>query len=72
MLLSIALILLVGMSLGWIFSKIEMPSLIGMIITGIVLGPFVLNIIDESILTISPDLRKIALIISKRLISGCI
>ncbi len=63
MLLSIALILLVGMCLGWMFSKIRMPSLIGMIITGIVLGPFALNLIDESILAISSDLRKIALII---------
>lgn len=63
MLLSIALILLVGMSTSWICRKIKLPGLLGMLITGIVLGPFVLNLLDESILGISPQLRKIALII---------
>lgn len=63
MLLSISLILLVGMALGFICKKIKLPSLIGMIVTGIVLGPYVLNLIDGSILGISSELRKIALII---------
>ena len=63
MLLSIALILLLGMSTSWICRKIKLPGLLGMLITGIVLGPFVLNLLDESILGISPQLRKIALII---------
>ena len=63
MLLSIALILLVGMSMGWLCSKCKLPALTGMILTGILLGPQLLNLIDGSILTISPDLRKIALII---------
>lgn len=63
MLLSIALILVVGMSMGWICQKIKLPSLIGMLLTGIVLGPYVLNFLDGSILAISPELRKIALII---------
>ena len=63
MILSISLILIVGMSLGWICKKIKLPSLIGMIATGIVLGPYVLNLIDSSILGISAELRKIALII---------
>lgn len=63
MLLSIALILLVGMFTGWLCSKIKFPSLFGMILTGILLGPYVLNLIDVSILNISADLRKIALII---------
>lgn len=63
MLQSIALILIVGMSLGWLFKKMKLPSLIGMLLTGIVLGPYVLNLIDSSILGISSDLRKIALII---------
>ena len=63
MLFSISLILLVGMAMGWAFNKFKLPSLIGMLLTGIVLGPFVLNLIDESILTISSELRKIALII---------
>ena len=63
MLLSIALILLVGMSMGWICRKIKLPSLLGMLITGIVLGPYVLNVLDIKLLGISSDLRKIALII---------
>ena len=63
MLLSIALILLVGMSMGWICRKIKLPSLLGMLITGIVLGPYVLNVLDIKLLGISEDLRKIALII---------
>ena len=63
MLLSVALILTLGMFLGWICKKIKLPSLIGMIATGIILGPYVLDVIDASILNISPELRKIALII---------
>ena len=49
MLLSIALILLVGMSMGWICKKIKLPSLLGMMITGMILGPYVLNLLDDSI-----------------------
>ncbi len=63
MLLSISLILIVGMSMGWICKKIKLPSLLGMLITGIVLGPYVLNLLDSSILNVSSELRKIALII---------
>lgn len=63
MLKSIALILLFGMFLGWICKKIKFPSLFGMIITGITLGPYALNLIDASILNISSELRRIALII---------
>lgn len=63
MLLSISLILIVGMSMGWICRKIKLPSLLGMLLTGIVLGPYVLNLIDADILNISAQLRKIALII---------
>ena len=63
MLLSVSLILIVGMSVGWICQKVKLPSLLGMLLTGIVLGPYVLNLLDESILGISPELRKIALII---------
>ncbi|MGE9965691.1 cation:proton antiporter [Fusicatenibacter saccharivorans] len=63
MLLSISLILILGMSMGWICQKIKLPSLLGMLVTGVVLGPYVLNFLDESILGISPELRKIALII---------
>jgi len=63
MLLSIALILIVGMAMGWICQKIKLPSLLGMLGTGIVLGPYVLDLLDPSILGISAELRKIALII---------
>ena len=63
MLLSLALILLAGMSAGWICKKVKLPPLLGMLATGIVLGPFVLDMIDGSILGVSSELRKIALII---------
>ena len=63
MLNSIAMMLLLGMFMGWICKKIHLPSLLGMILTGISLGPYVGNFIDGSILNISADLRKIALII---------
>ena len=63
MLLSIALILVVGMAMVWICRKVKLPSLLGMLLTGIVLGPYVLNLLDDSILSISSELRKIALII---------
>lgn len=63
MLLSISLILIIGMSAGWLCQKAKLPSLIGMIATGIILGPYVLNLLDPSILGISAELRKIALII---------
>lgn len=51
------------MSLGYICQKLKLPSLIGMLLTGIILGPYVLNLLDPNILAISGDLRKIALII---------
>lgn len=63
MFLSIALILLVGMSTAKICKILRLPGLIGMLATGIVLGPYVFNLIDSSILNISADLRKIALVI---------
>lgn len=63
MLISIAMILLMGMFMGGICKKIHLPSLTGMILTGIILGPYFLNMIDNSLLNISSELRKIALII---------
>lgn len=63
MLTSIAVILLVGLLAGWVFSKIKLPSLLGMILVGILLGPQCLNMVDKSILNISGDLRQIALVI---------
>ena len=63
MLESLALILLVGLAMGTICEKIKLPRIIGMLITGIVLGPYVLDLLDPSILSISAELRKMALII---------
>ena len=63
MLTSIAVILLLGLFVGWLFSKIKLPSLLGMIIVGIVISPHGLDLVDKSILNISGDLRQIALVI---------
>lgn len=63
MLLSIAYMLLLGMFTGWLCKKLHLPGLLGMIFTGMVLGPYGLNLIDGTILNISTELRKIALII---------
>ena len=63
MLYSIAAIMLVGSGLGWVCKKIKLPGLLGMLLTGILLGPYAYNVLDESILAISSDIRKIALII---------
>ncbi len=63
MLLSLALVLLVGLMLAALFKKIRMPSLIGFVLTGIILGPYVLNQMDDQLLLISQDLRTMALII---------
>lgn len=63
MLISLAFILICGFALSGIFQKLHLPGLIGMLVTGIVLGPHVLNQIDQSILEISSDLREIALIV---------
>ena len=63
MLLSIAMIMMLGLLLGSLCQKAKLPSLLGMLATGILLGPYVLNVIDGSILSISADIRKIALVI---------
>lgn len=63
MLTSLALIFLVGLAAAAIFQQLKLPRIIGMLITGIVLGPYVLNLLDPSILSISAELRQIALII---------
>jgi NhaP-type Na+/H+ or K+/H+ antiporter len=63
MLTSLALIFLLGLMLGSIFQKLKLPSLVGMLLTGMILSPYALNLLDDSILSISPDLRKLALVI---------
>lgn len=60
---SIALIILLGLILNYIFEKLKLPGLLGMLLLGILLGPYVFNVLDADLLTISADLRKIALII---------
>lgn len=63
MLTSVAIILLLGLLFGSMFSKIRLPNFLGMILVGIVLSPYAFNFIDASILSISADLRQIALVI---------
>lgn len=63
MLTSLALIFLVGLSMAAICQKCRLPRIVGMLLTGIVLGPYVLDWLDPSILSISTELRKMALII---------
>lgn len=63
MLTSIAVILISGLALSFVFNKIKLPGLLGMILVGIILGPYALDLIDDSILNISADLRQIALVI---------
>ncbi|WP_367950551.1 cation:proton antiporter [uncultured Gemmiger sp.] len=63
MLPSLALIILVGLALAALCQYIRLPRIIGMLFTGILLGPYVLNLLDDSILGISADLRQIALLI---------
>ena len=63
MLYSIALILIIGFIIGFIFEKIRIPKLVGMIIVGLFIGPYCLNLLDAKILNISSELRQIALVI---------
>ena len=63
MLTSLAFIFLVGLFMAAICQRLKLPRIIGMLITGIVLGPYVLDLLDPSILSISADLRQMALII---------
>ena len=63
MLLSLALVFIIGMALGKICEKLGLPKLLGMLLTGILLGPYVFNLLDPTVLTASASLRQIALII---------
>ncbi|MBU3197080.1 cation:proton antiporter [Clostridium algidicarnis] len=63
MLFSLALILIIGFTLSGILNRLRLPGILGMLITGVILGPFVLNLISPDILNISKDLRQIALIV---------
>ena len=63
MLISLGLIIIFGLIFGFLCQKLKIPALIGMLFTGIILGPYVLNLIDSKTLSISAELRQIALII---------
>lgn len=63
MLESLGIILITGIVLGSLSKKLTLPPLVGMLVGGIIIGPYVLNLIDSSILDISADIRKVALII---------
>ena len=63
MLTSIALILLLGLGAGWLFGKIKMPNLLGMILIGILIGPHCFNLVDDTILLISGEIRQVSLVI---------
>ena len=63
MLLSLALAFLCAMILGWVMQRLHLPALLGMLLTGVLLGPYAANLLDASILGISSQLRQIALII---------
>lgn len=63
MLLSLFIIIIAGLAFGWIFKKLHLPAILGMLLTGIIFGPNVLNLFDKNILSISADIREIALII---------
>lgn len=63
MLLSLALVFLCGMALGGAFQRLRLPGLLGMLLAGILLGPYALRLLDPALLQISPDLRQMALII---------
>ena len=63
MLTSLALIFLVGLSAAAICGRLRLPRIIGMLFTGIILGPHVLGLLDDKILSISSELRQMALII---------
>ena len=63
MFLSLAVILLGGLGAGALFKRLRLPSIVGMLLVGVLAGPCALGLLDESILAISADLRKIALVI---------
>lgn len=63
MLTSLAFIFIIGLAMASICAKLKLPRIIGMLLTGIILGPYVLNLLDPNILAISADLRQMALVI---------
>ena len=63
MLTSIALLWLLGMALGAAARKLHLPALVGMLLAGILLGPFGADLLSPALLSVSADLRRLALIL---------
>lgn len=63
MVISLALMTILGLLINWVFNKIKLPGLLGMLLVGIVLGPYGLNLLSSDLLLVSEDLRQLALII---------
>lgn len=63
MFISLAFVFIFGMTFGWLVEKLRLPRLVGMLLTGILLGPFVCNLLDPALLSVSAELRKLALIV---------
>ena len=63
MLTSLSLVFLLGLAMGAICQRLKLPKIIGMLMTGMVLGPFVFDFLDPALLSISADLKKMAFII---------
>ncbi len=60
---SLAIVLLLGLIADWVFKKFHIPGLIGMLLVGVLLGPYVLDVLDSTLLEIGADLRLVALIV---------
>lgn len=63
MAISLALIIVLGLSADYLFRRFKLPGLVGMLIVGILIGPYILNLLSPEIAEVSGDLRKIALIV---------
>ena len=62
-LLHLTVVITCALALGWFMKKINLPSLIGMIITGIIMGPYALDLINPWVINVSADLRQVALMV---------
>ena len=63
MIVSLGIVFLIGLLFAGIFEKMKLPRIVGMLAAGMLCGPYVLNLLDGSLLSVSADLRKIALVV---------
>ena len=63
MAIGLALIIILGLLSDYLFRKIRLPGIIGMLLAGIIAGPYVLNLIDSNLIKVSSDFRMIALVV---------